>query len=254
MLTIKIIPVLKDNYIYLIHDPISKQTAAVDPAEAQPVLDVLAENSWQLTYVLNTHHHWDHTNGNMALKQKTGCQIIAPCLEQNIIPGVDHAVNADDTVALGAHTATVIYIPGHTLGHVAYYFAENALLFCGDTVFVMGCGRMFEGTAEQMWHSLDTLRQLPADTAMYCTHEYSLANAWFALRIEPDNIDIQQRLQTIKQLRKNQQPTVPSTIALECATNPFLRVDHARVQKYLGMEHAAPAQVFAELRRRKDLF
>lgn len=254
MLTIKIIPVLEDNYIYLIHDPVSKQTAAVDPAEAQPVLDVLAENGWQLSYVLNTHHHWDHTNGNLQLKQKTGCQIIAPSAEQHKIPGVDRAISDHETLALGAHTATVMAIPGHTLGHIAYYFGDDGLLFCGDTLFVMGCGRLFEGTAEQMWTSLQKLSELPAATRVYCTHEYSQANGLFAQRIEPDNQQLKEKMQRIKQLRKQNLPTVPSTIAEERATNPFLRVGQLSVQTSLNQVQQNPVAVFAELRKRKDTF
>ena len=254
MLTTLIIPVLNDNYIYLLHDSSSGQTAAVDPALAQPVLDALEEYGWQLSYVLNTHHHWDHVGGNVELKQKTGCKIIASAADQHRIPAVDFAVKDNDTITLGEYTATVFLTLGHTHGHIAYYFADQAMLFCGDTLFVMGCGRLFEGTAEQLWHSLQKLSALPAETRVYCTHEYSQANGLFALRIEPDNLYLQEKMRTIKQLRKDNKPTVPSTIADELATNPFLRVAQPSIQKALGMMQQSSVDVFTELRKRKDSF
>lgn len=254
MLTILQIPVLTDNYIYLVHDPVSKDTAAIDPALAQPVMDALDKNGWRLTYILNTHHHWDHVGGNLELKQKTGCKIIAAQSDRDRIPGIDIGVSEDDVIPLGSHTARVISTPGHTSGHIVYHFAEDCALFCGDTLFVMGCGRLFEGTAEQMYNSLQKLKALPPSTRIYCTHEYTQANGLFALSVEPNNSQLQQKMLEVQQLRAENKPTVPSTIGQERATNPFFRADSASVQKTLGLQGLAPVHVFTELRKRKDSF
>ncbi|HEY8219936.1 MAG TPA: hydroxyacylglutathione hydrolase [Methylobacter sp.] len=254
MLSILELPVLNDNYIYLLHNPVSGETAAVDPAVAQPVLDVLDQKGWQLTYILNTHHHSDHVGGNLELKQKTGCTVIASLSDQNRIPGFDRGVVEGDTITLGKHSATVISTPGHTSGHVVYHFAGDNTLFCGDTLFVMGCGRLFEGTAEQMWHSLQKLKALPASTQVYCAHEYTQANGRFALTVEPDNQQLQQRMELINRLRASQLPTVPSTIEQELETNPFFREDSLALQETIKMVNKKPVEVFAEVRRLKDSF
>ncbi|MDD5411633.1 MAG: hydroxyacylglutathione hydrolase [Methylobacter sp.] len=254
MLTILQLPVLNDNYIYLIHDHVSGETAAVDPAVAQPVLNVLEQKGWQLTTILNTHHHGDHVGGNLDLKQKTGCTIIAPLSDQNRIPGIDRGVIEGDVITLGKHTARVISTPGHTSGHVVYYFADDNTLFCGDTLFVMGCGRLFEGTAEQMWHSLQKLKALPVATIIYCAHEYTQTNGRFALTVEPGNRKLQQRMDVINQQRTNHQPTVPSTIEQEMATNPFFREDSLALQETIKMVNKKPVEVFAEIRRLKNSF
>jgi hydroxyacylglutathione hydrolase len=254
MLTITQIPVLTDNYIYLINDPVSGETAVIDPALAQPVLDVLEKKGWRLTYILNTHHHWDHVGGNLELKQKTGCKIIAAQADRDRIPGIDRGVGEDDVIALGQHQARVISTPGHTLGHIVYHFAEDGALFCGDTLFVMGCGRLFEGTPEQMWNSLQKLKALPPSTRIYCTHEYTQTNGRFALSVEPDNRQLQEKMIEVKQLRAENKSTVPSTIEQEIATNPFFRADSISIQKTLGLESQSPVRVFTELRKRKDSF
>jgi hydroxyacylglutathione hydrolase len=254
MLEIVQIPVLTDNYIYLIHDPVSGATAAVDPAEARPVLDVLADKGWTLTCVLNTHHHWDHVGGNLELQQQTGCRVIAPAADRHRIPGIDLGVSEGDTIAVGNHVARVMSTPGHTLGHVVYHFAEDRLLFCGDTLFVMGCGRLFEGTPEQMWDSLQRLKALPADTRIYCTHEYTQNNGRFALTVEPDNRALLEKMQQVAELRAQGLSTVPSTIGEELATNPFFREDSPSIRETIGLQNAAPVQVFAEIRRLKDRF
>ncbi len=254
MLEIIQIPVLTDNYIYIIHDSISRETAVVDPALAEPVLDVLAKKNWSLTYILNTHHHSDHVGGNLQLKQQTGCRIIAGQSDRARIPGIDAGVNDNDVVSLGTHKAKVIFTPGHTSGHIVYYFAEEHLLFCGDTLFAMGCGRLFEGSAEQMWHSLQKLKVLPAATQVYCTHEYTQSNGRFALTVEPNNHLLQQKMVEVDKLRANHQTTVPSTIVEELATNPFFREDSVELQKTIGMLNKKPVQVFAEIRRLKDHF
>jgi len=254
MLTIIQVPVLTDNYIYLIHDPVSGDTAVVDPALAQPVLDVLDKKGWWLTYILNTHHHWDHVGGNLELKQKTGCKIIAAQSDRDRIPGIDIGVSEGDVISLGRHSASVISTPGHTTGHIVYHFAEDGALFCGDTLFVMGCGRLFEGTPEQMWNSLQKLKDLTPSTRIYCTHEYTQANGRFALSVEPDNSQLQQKMLEVQQLRAENKPTVPSTIEEERATNPFFRADSISIQKTLGLEYQSPVRVFTELRKRKDSF
>ena len=254
MLTIIQLPVLTDNYIYLIHDPVSHETAVVDPALAQPVLDTLDKNGWQLTYILNTHHHNDHIGGNLELKQKTGCKIIGAQADKHRIPGIDIGVNDNDVISLGKHLAKVIATPGHTSGHIVYYFADDELLFCGDTLFVMGCGRLFEGSAEQMWNSLKKLKELSLSTRIYCSHEYTQTNGRFALTVEPDNCLLQQRMAVVDQLRAANQPTVPSTIAQELATNPFFREDSPELQKTIGMPNRKAVDVFAKIRQLKDVF
>jgi len=254
MLIITQIPVLTDNYIYLINDPVSGETAVIDPALAQPVLDVLEKKGWRLTYILNTHHHWDHVGGNLELKQKTGCKIIAAQADRGRIPGIDRGVGEDDVISLGQHQARVISTPGHTRGHIVYHFAEDGALFCGDTLFVMGCGRLFEGTPEQMWNSLQKLKALPPSTRIYCTHEYTQTNGRFALSVEPDNRQLQEKMIEVKQLRAENKSTVPSTIEQEIATNPFFRADSISIQKTLGLESQSPVRVFTELRKRKDSF
>jgi hydroxyacylglutathione hydrolase len=254
MLDIIQIPVLTDNYIYLLHDTLSGETAAVDPAVAQPVLDVLKQRGWQLTYILNTHHHGDHVGGNLELKQKTGCQIIGSAADKHRIPAIDRCVSDGEHITIGKHSSQVMETAGHTSGHIVYYFAEDNALFCGDTLFVMGCGRLFEGSAKQLWQSLQKLKTLPAETRVYCAHEYSENNAWFALSVEPDNLALQHKMTVIQQRRANNLPTVPSTIAEELATNPFLREDSPTLRKNLNCENNTDVEVFANLRRLKDNF
>jgi hydroxyacylglutathione hydrolase len=254
MLEIKILPVLTDNYIYLVHDPVSLETAAIDPALAEPVLAALKEKGWQLTYILNTHHHSDHVGGNAQLKKLTNCKIIAAQTDWDRIPSIDEGVNEGDVVSLGQHKASVIATPGHTRAHIVYHFAEENILFCGDTLFVMGCGRLFEGTAEQLWHSLQKLKALPKETLVYCTHEYTQTNGRFALTVEPDNQRLQQRMIEVNLLRSNKQPTVPTSIAEELATNPFFREDSAGLQKNITVTSCNPVDIFAKVRQLKDSF
>ncbi len=254
MLTILQLPVLNDNYIYLLHDAASGDTAAVDPAVAQPVLDALAKNNWRLTAILNTHHHGDHVGGNLELKRLTGCTVIAALADQHRIPGIERGVVDGEVITLGRHSAKVISTPGHTSGHVVYHFADDNALFCGDTLFVMGCGRLFEGSAEQMWQSLQTLKALPAATQIYCAHEYTQANGRFALTVEPGNLQLQQRMEIINQLRAKNLPTVPSTIEQELATNPFFREDSLELQETVQKVGKKPVEVFAAVRRLKDAF
>jgi hydroxyacylglutathione hydrolase len=243
MLEIITLPVLTDNYIYLIHDPVSHETAVVDPALAQPVLDMLQQKGWQLTYIWNTHHHSDHIGGNLKLKQQTGCKIIAAQADSARIPGIDQGVSEGDVVSLGSHKARVIATPGHTRAHIVYHFAEDKLLFCGDTLFAMGCGRLFEGTPEQMWQSLQKLKTLPPDTKVYCTHEYTQNNGHFALTVEPDNKALQQRMLEVDKRRQQDKSTLPTTIADELATNPFLREDSSSIRQSVGMPSNKPKKI-----------
>jgi hydroxyacylglutathione hydrolase len=248
------IPVLSDNYVYLLHDAASGMTAVVDPAVAEPVLAALAERGWTLTHILNTHHHGDHTGGNLALKQATGCTIVGNRADAARLPGLTVAVGEGDSVAVGTATAQVLEVSGHTVGHIAYWFPESQALFCGDTLFALGCGRMFEGDPQTFWASLSKLRGLPDATRVYCAHEYTLSNWRFAASVDPDNAALQTRGETIRDLRDRGLPTVPSMLGEEKATNPFLRADDAVLAARLGLAGQPPAEVFAEIRRRKDSF
>jgi len=255
MLNIIQLPALTDNYIYLLHDSISGETAAVDPAVPEPVIEALQQNSWQLNYIFNTHHHGDHVGANLQLKQQTTCKIVGAANDRNRIPGIDIAVSKGDTVSLGHHSFQIISTPGHTTGHIVYYCADSEVLFCGDTLFSLGCGRLFEGSAEQMWQSLQKLKALPGNTRVYCAHEYTQANGRFALTVEPDNTDLRERITEVAELRHQNQATIPSTIGLELATNPFLREHSTNLRRTIGAsDQESPAQVFAKVRSLKDQF
>ncbi len=254
MLQIFQLPVLTDNYIYLIHESISNKTAVVDPAVARPVLKTLEKNGWHLDFIFNTHHHWDHVNGNLELKKKTGCKVIASHYDFNRIPGIDISVNHGDLIELGHSSLEILATPGHTLGHIALYCADSQALFCGDTLFSMGCGRLFEGTAAQMWTSLQILKSLPGPTRVYCAHEYTLANGNFAIGIDSNNPVLEKRLAEVKKLRSENRPTVPSTMEQEWATNPFLRADCHSVRETLEMPDQPAIEVFTKIRALKDRF
>jgi len=252
MLILQQIPVLTDNYIYIIHDEDSKQTIVIDPAEPQAVMDCLKSNQWTLDFIFNTHHHHDHVGANLTLKQQTHCQIIGAEADKQRIPAIDKTVNDGDTLPLGKYTIQVISTAGHTSGHIIFYFEEQQWLFCGDTLFSQGCGRLFEGTAEQMLHSLNKIKQLPTNTKIYCAHEYTQTNAEFALSLEPNNLLLQQTLATIKIKRNNQQATVPTVLAHELNTNPFLRANNPNIKKAINKQGASELEVFTDIRQRKD--
>lgn len=254
MLSIKQIPALQDNYIYVLCDPDSGHAAVIDPTLAAPVLQFLAHEHWQLTYILNTHHHGDHIGGNIELQQHTGCKIFASSYDSQRIPGVDQALNEGDHILLGEHTIKVLETPGHTLGHIVYYLPEQAALFCGDTLFAMGCGRLFEGSAAQLWQSLQKIMALPQATWIYCAHEYTEANTRFARSVDPTNPALLARTAEIVNLRQQHKPTVPFTLADELATNPFLRVTQVELQNQLGMQGAHAVDIFTHLRKLKDKF
>jgi len=253
-LEIQLVPCLKDNYAYLLHDAASGETAVVDPSEAEPVMKAAAARGWRLTHILNTHHHWDHTGGNLALKEATAASIVGPAPDRDRIPGIDVALDEDDCFRLGDRAALVLFIPGHTRGHIAFHFADDQAVFCGDTLFALGCGRMFEGTAPQMWSSLCKLRALPGPTRVYCGHEYTQANARFALTIDRDNPALAARAVVVDAARAAGRPTVPSTMAEERAANPFLRADQPALAAAVGLPGGDPAAVFAAIRQRKDTF
>jgi hydroxyacylglutathione hydrolase len=254
MTEIHLVPCLKDNYAYILHEPRTKAVAVVDPSEAAPVIDALRARSLSLTHILNTHHHFDHTGGNLELKERTGAKIIGPRADADRIPGIDIQVGNGDLVAIGTAIAKVFDIPAHTRGHIAFWFEEAKAVFTGDTMFAMGCGRLFEGTPAQMWASLSTLARLPADTRVYCGHEYTQSNGRFALTLEPGNADLVARMKQVDELRNQGLPTIPSTIGLELKTNPFLRPDSPELRQAMSMESANVIDVFAETRRRKDVF
>jgi hydroxyacylglutathione hydrolase len=251
---IALVPLLTDNYGYLLHDPASGETGIVDPSEAAPVLAAARERGWHLTHILNTHHHHDHTGGNLALKQATGAAIVGPAPDRARIPGIDVALDEGETFPLGAAVAEILFIPGHTRGHIAFHFRGEKAVFCGDTLFSLGCGRMFEGTAPMMWASLDKLRHLPPETRIYCGHEYTAANARFAVSIDPDNEALRRREGAVAALRGRGEPTIPSTMGEERAANPFLRADDPELAAAIGLPDAPPSEVFGEIRRRKDNF
>ncbi len=240
MIEVVRIPALSDNYIWLMHDDVSGETVVIDPAEAGPVLAEADRRGWRIGQIWNTHWHPDHTGGNAAVKQATGCTITGPAAESAKIPTLDRQVREGDTVRIGAVAAEVLEVPAHTAGHIAYYLPTADMLFAGDTLFAMGCGRLFEGTADQMWRNLQRFAALPADTRVYCAHEYTQSNGRYALTAEPENDALVARMREVDAMRSRGEPTVPTTIALERATNPFMRADSA--------------EQLAERRAEKDTF
>jgi hydroxyacylglutathione hydrolase len=254
MLEIVQLPVLSDNYVYLLHDAAAGATAAVDPAVAAPVLTELAARGWTLTHILNTHHHGDHVGGNLDLQRATGCAVVGARRDRTRIPGIDIEVGEGDEIAIGTSRARVFETPGHTHGHIVFWFEAAQALFCGDTLFTMGCGMLFEGTAAEMWRSLSRILELPDATRIYCAHEYSLENGQFALTLEPENDALRRRMTKVQRLSAAHRPTVPATLAEERATNPFLRATSPELQRSLHLIGAEPVQVFAKIRLLRDDF
>ncbi len=217
------IPVLSDNYVWLVHEPVNRETMVVDPAVAEPVLAEAKARGWMITQIWNTHWHPYHTGGNAAIKEATGCVITGPEAESERIPTLDRKVKEGDVTKLGAVEAHVLDVPAHTAGHIAFHFPTEQAAFVGDTLFAMGCGRLFEGTAEQMFSNMRKLEALGDDTRIYCAHEYTQSNGRFALTVEPENAALVARMEKVNAMREADEPTVPTTIALERATNPFMR-------------------------------
>jgi len=247
-------PCLTDNFGVLLHDPESGATAAIDAPEAAAVEAALAKTGWQLTDILVTHHHGDHTAGIGELKSRHKCRVVAPRNEAQRIALVDETVGEGDVVHVGSLEGRVIETPGHTAGHISYFFPADKLAFVGDTLFSIGCGRVIEGNPEMMWQSLLKLRNLPDDTRFYCGHEYTEVNIRFAKTIEPNNKPLAARADEVKRLRAAGKPTVPVTIGAEKAENPFLRADVPEVAKSVGLAGSPAWKVFAEIRERKNRF
>ena len=239
-LEIVAVPAFADNYLWLVHVAVSGDTAVVDPGDPAPVLAEAERRGWRISMILNTHWHPDHTGGNLAVREATGAEIWGPVGENGRVPGLQHPLAEGDSVSIGSHRAEVWEVPGHTLGHIAYLFRDDAVAFVGDTMFAMGCGRLFEGTPEQMHASLGRLASLPEETRLYCAHEYTLSNARFAAHAFPGDAAIEARLAEVEAARAAGTPTVPTSVAAERATNPFLR--------------ARDSAHFAEIRRAKDQY
>jgi hydroxyacylglutathione hydrolase len=253
-LRVELVPCLTDNYAYLLYDTGVQLCAVVDPSEPGPVREALEDRGLRLTHILNTHHHFDHTGGNVPLKQEFGALVVGPEKDRERIPALDIGVSETSTWQFGSYTTRILEIPAHTRAHIAFVFEEESIAFTGDTLFAMGCGRLFEGTPEMMWTSLSKLMRLPDETRIYCGHEYTLSNGRFAMTLEPRNPALQDRMREVEERRAHAQPTIPSTLSLEKETNPFLRPNSAEIRRTLGMENDDDVAVFAEIRRRKDVF
>lgn len=253
-LDVRALPVLSDNYVWLLRETEGNAVGVVDPAEAAPVADALDRLGWKLTHIFNTHHHGDHTGGNLELKARYGAKVVGAKADAARLPGLDQGVAEGDTVSFGQLNAQVFEVPGHTSGHIAFWFADAEALFCGDTLFALGCGRLFEGAPSQMWNSLLKLRALPDAARVYCAHEYTQSNARFAAHVDPGNKALAARKSHIDALRAKGEATVPSLLSEERETNPFLRADDPRLAAAVGLAGAPAWQVFAEIRSRKDSF
>ena len=251
-LTVRQFPCLSDNYGFLVRDDASGAVAAVDTPDAKAIVAQAEALGWWVTHILNTHWHPDHTGGNAALKARYDCEVVGPAKEADRIPEHTRLVAGGDEVALGTAKAGVLDVGGHTAGHVAYRF--DGVCFVGDALFSLGCGRLFEGTPQQMWASLSRLRALPPETVVYCAHEYTAANADFAVSVDPGNAKLAERRAEVVRLREAGEPTVPVRLGEELPVNPFLRADDAGIAAQVGLPGAPPAEVFAEVRRRKDAF
>ncbi|MEQ8256875.1 MULTISPECIES: hydroxyacylglutathione hydrolase [Roseovarius] len=253
-LQIETVPCLSDNYAFLAHDPETGDTAVVDVPEAAPILKALADKGWSATHVLITHHHADHVQGLDELLAEHDAKVVGHAADASRLPKLDIALNDGDTVTIGSDTGTVMDVSGHTIGHIAFHFPDSKVAFTADSLMALGCGRVFEGTMPQMWDSLSKLAALPPDTTICSGHEYTAANGRFAVTIDPDNPALISRVKAVEAARDQGKPTVPSTLSEELATNPFLRATDPAVQAHLGMTGADAADVFAEIRTRKDNF
>ncbi|MGI9368844.1 MAG: hydroxyacylglutathione hydrolase [Ruegeria sp.] len=253
-LEIVTIPCLSDNYAFLAHDSESGDTALIDAPEAKPVLATLKQRGWQLSHILLTHHHWDHVDGLAEVLESFPATVIGAAADAHRLPALDLKVSEGDTFQTGGEPVEVLDVSGHTVGHIAFHMPQSRAVFTADSLMALGCGRLFEGSAPQMWRSLGKLAALPDETLVCSGHEYTQANANFAKTIEPQNLELQKRITDIAEARAAGKPTVPSILALEKATNPFLRAAEPGIQANLGMAGADPEAVFAEIRARKDSF
>ncbi|XP_038680414.1 probable hydroxyacylglutathione hydrolase 2, chloroplastic isoform X1 [Tripterygium wilfordii] len=254
-LQIELVPCLRDNYAYLIHDMDTGTVGVVDPSEALPVIDALSRKNRNLTYILNTHHHHDHTGGNEELKAKYGAKVIGSGVDKDRIPGIDIVLNDGDKWVFAGHEVLVMDTPGHTRGHISFYFPGAGAIFTGDTLFSLSCGKLFEGTPEQMLSSLGKIMSLPDDTKIYCGHEYTLSNSKFALSIEPNNRALQSYAAHVAQLRSKDLPTIPTTLKMEKACNPFLRTSSTEIRQHLDIPTtASDEEALGAIRRAKDSF
>ncbi len=251
---IKIFRANEDNYLYLIHDEITGSTALIDASDENAVLKTLDESGWTLSDIFITHHHWDHTDALLALKKRFNVKVTGPLLESAKISGLDRLVKGGDRVKLGSLEFDILDLGGHTNGHIGYFEIRGKHLFSGDALFSLGCGRMFEGTPKQMWAGLERIKQLPDDTKIYCGHEYSAANAAFALSIDANNEMLRARQTEIEQQLTRGEPTIPVVLKQEKATNPFLRADDMEFAKVLNMQDKQPSKIFAHIRKAKDNF
>ena len=251
---IEIIPCLNDNYSYLIHDEISNTVAIVDPSEFIPCDMIISKNYKKLDFILNTHHHYDHVGGNEELKKKYNSKVLGFENDKNRIPQIDTVLKDNQEFKIGTLNFTTIFIPGHTRGHVAFYFKKERVVFSGDTLFSLGCGRVFEGTYKQMFQSLNKLKNLPGETKVYCGHEYTFKNLEFCLKFNPNNDFLKKKKNDIKLSLKNKKPTIPSTIADEIKANIFFRVNDPDVKKAINLENSPDIEIFTKLRDLKDNF
>ncbi|MDC0511223.1 hydroxyacylglutathione hydrolase [Pelagibacteraceae bacterium] len=253
-MNIEIISCLNDNYSYLIHDEHSNMVGIIDPSEFEPCDKIINNNYKKLDFILNTHHHYDHVGGNEDLKRKYGSTVLGFEGDENRIPGIDRVLKDKQEFKIGNLNLTVIFIPGHTRGHIAFYLEKEKTVFTGDTLFSLGCGRVFEGTCEQMLQSLNKLKNLPKDTKVYCGHEYTYKNLEFCLKFNPNNILLKKKREIIELNLNNKKPTIPSTIGDEIKTNIFFRFNDPDVKKAINLENSSDIEIFTKLRYLKDDF
>lgn len=253
-LEIVTVPCRSDNYAYLVHNAATNETAIIDAPEAAPLLNALETRGWVPSTVIITHHHLDHVEGLSGIKANYDLTVVGGAADAHRLPDLDVKISEGDTFEICGHSAQIFDVSGHTVGHLAFYIPDANAVFTADSLMALGCGRVFEGTMEQMWNSLSKLAALPEDTIVYSGHEYTAANAKFALTIEPENPDLLARCKAISEKRAKSEPTVPSKLSVELATNPFLRAGNEKLRKSLNMESATDAEVFAEIRTRKDNF
>lgn len=252
---IELVPCLRDNYAYLLHDMNTGTVGVVDPSEAVPIVDALNRKNWNLNYILNTHHHYDHTGGNIELKERYGAKVIGSGADDDRIPGIDIALNDGDKWMFAGHEVLVLATPGHTRGHITFYFPGSKAVFTGDTLFSLSCGKLFEGTPQQMLSSLKKITSLPDDTNVYCGHEYTLSNSKFALSIEPGNKELQSYASHVTRLREKGLPTIPTSLKIEKQCNPFLRTSSAEIRESLNiLESGDEAEALGVIRQAKDNF